>query len=165
MVDLETLGTAPDSIIVSIGAVTFTARGIEDEGYWSLHLDQPGRHVDLSTIKWWMGQNDAARAVFQQPVHGLAFALEDLGSKFDAETRIWSYGANFDEVLLSDAYRQSKRRTPWTYKNVRCFRTLRAMYPDVLLESAGTKHNALDDARWQTQLLLEIVKQKDIPLL
>lgn len=165
MVDLETLGTAPDSIIVSIGAVVFDERGIQDEGSWNLHLDQPERHLDINTMKWWMQQSDEARKVFaNRETVALRHALEELALQFDKETRIWSYGANFDEVLLANAYHQIGRGTPWSYKHVRCLRTVRAMYKDVTVVEQGTKHNALDDARWQVQLLLEICKQKGLVL-
>lgn len=165
MVDLETLGLAPDSVIVSIGAVIFTDQGIEGEGYWTPFLDQPDRHVDLGTVKWWMQQSDEARSVFTTtPAYTLQYALDELAQEFDKDTLIWSNGANFDEVLLANAYRQGRKNVPWAYRNVRCFRTLRAQYPDVKVDTLGTKHNALDDARWQAQLLLEIVKQKGIEL-
>lgn len=112
-----------------------------------------------------MSQSDAARAVFaNKDVVSMNYALDELRSAFDADTCIWSYGANFDEVILAHAYRQKRERTPWSYKNVRCFRTIRAQYPDVEIAETGTKHNALDDAKWQTELLLEIAKQKGVML-
>jgi DNA polymerase III epsilon subunit-like protein len=166
MVDLETLGLSPDSAIVSVGAVVFTKDGIEAEGYWPLYLDQPGRDVDLNTLKWWLQQDDAARAVFaEKNLFSLKSALEHLAEQFCDGTRIWSNGANFDEVLLSSAYKQLRMRTPWSYKHVRCFRTIRAQYPDIVIPEQGVKHNALDDARWQAQYLIEIMKQKGIELL
>jgi hypothetical protein len=170
MIDLETLGIEPDSVIVSIGAVTFTEAGIEAEAYWPLRLTpQNGRHVNLQTIQWWMTQSEEARAVFATPpdkAFTLSTALVDLAKAFDKDTLIWSHGANFDEVLLADAYRREAvaRTPPWTYKNVRCFRTVKAQYPDVEVPAIGTAHNALDDARYQAQVLLEIVKQKGFKL-
>lgn len=166
MVDLETLGRDADSVIVSIGAVEFSVdRGIENEGYWPLDLVQPGRHLDLETIRWWLQQDVAARQVFgeERPVP-LSTALDELAQAFDADTCIWVYGANFDEVILNHAYRQQHKPVPWHYRNVRCLRTLRALYPDVTILENGTKHNALVDARWQAQLLLAIVKEKGVPL-
>lgn len=165
MVDLETLGLAPDSIIVSIGAVVFDERGIQGEGSWNLHLVQPDRHLDVGTVKWWMQQSDEARKVFSRTdAVALSYALEEFSKEFDKDTRIWCNGANFDEVLLANAYRQMNRGAPWAYKNVRCFRTVRAMYPDVKIEESGVKHNALADATWQANLLIEICKQKGIQL-
>lgn len=164
MVDLETLGLASDSVIVSIGAVAFTETGITAEAYWPLQLDaQPGRHVELGTVKWWMQQSNEARKVFSDPkFFFLRDALRDLGNIFDGETRIWSNGANFDEPMLKHAYSQIHLNTPWNYKNVRCYRTIRAQHNDVQLEITGVAHNALDDARYQAQVLLKIMKEKGI---
>ena len=165
MVDLETLGLSPDSVIVSVGAVVFTKDGIESEGYWPLTLDQSDRNIDLGTLKWWMQQNEAARAVFaEKRTFSLRAALENLSMQFCDGTRIWSNGANFDEVLLTHAYAQLRIRKPWDYKHVRCYRTIRAQFPDIKLPSNGTKHNALDDARYQALTLIEIMKQKNIDL-
>lgn len=163
MVDLETLGLSADSTIVSVGAVVFTKDGIEAEGYWPLHLDQPDRHADLGTIKWWMQQDDAARSVFsEKTVVALRHALEELARQFDKDTLIWCNGANFDEPMLAHAYKQAGLRTPWAYKNVRCFRTVRAQHRDVDVGEQGTKHNALDDARWQAQTLIAIMQKTGV---
>lgn len=160
MVDLETLGLSADSVIVSVGAVVFTKDGIEAEGYWPLYLGQPDRHVDLDTVKWWMSQNDAARAVFaDKNVVALKHALKELARQFDKDTLVWSNGANFDELMLTHAYKQHGLRAPWAYKNVRCFRTIRAQHPDVKIDDQDTKHNALDDARWQAQTLIAIMQK------
>jgi hypothetical protein len=113
-----------------------------------------------------MQQSDAARAIFNQRdgLFSLSNALDELGQQFDAETRFWSNGANFDEVLLADACQQLNRPRPWNYKYVRCYRTVRAMFPDVKIEDVGTKHNALDDARYQASVLIEACKTKGLVL-
>lgn len=166
MVDLESLGLDEDCLILSIGVVVFSKdSGIEQEGHWPLRLDQPGRTVDVNTVAWWMQQEDAARAVFaadKANQYALRAALEDVSKAFDRDTLIWSNGANFDEPILKHAFKQHGLKVPWGYKNVRCFRTIRAQYPDIIVPSDGVKHNALDDARWQANVMLEIMRQKDI---
>ena len=76
MVDLETLGTEADAVILSIGAVVFDleAGGMlpaydgdprSHTFYAVLDIDsQPRRHISGGTIAWWMAQTEAARAVF-----------------------------------------------------------------------------------------------------
>jgi exodeoxyribonuclease VIII len=70
MLDLETLGTAPGSVIVSIGACAF-APGMEEKE-WRRFETAPisvascqavGLTVDKATVEWWKGQDAEARAV------------------------------------------------------------------------------------------------------
>lgn len=66
MVDLETLGTAPGSVILSIGAVRFDVEeGLLDEFYVNIDVESSqrlGLTIDGATVMWWMKQSDAARA-------------------------------------------------------------------------------------------------------
>ncbi|POO54357.1 hypothetical protein CPJ18_02345 [Agrobacterium rosae] len=59
MIDIETLGTAPGSVILSVGAVTFNAEtGEFGEGFYAAVEPQSavdmGLTIDVSTLKWWM---------------------------------------------------------------------------------------------------------------
>jgi hypothetical protein len=60
MIDIETLGLEPGSVILSIGAVAFGMDRKPDmpmkEFYVELDTKQPQRVVDLDTVKWWMDQ-------------------------------------------------------------------------------------------------------------
>jgi DNA polymerase III epsilon subunit-like protein len=68
MIDLETLGTEPNSVILSLGAVKFDRNKIyEDDGLylqmrWQDQLDSGGI-VTEGTIRFWLGQPRAARDV------------------------------------------------------------------------------------------------------
>jgi hypothetical protein len=70
--------------------------------------------------------------------------------------QIWGNGADFDNVILSSAYRNTGHVTPWgTYKN-RCYRTIKSANRHVAMARTGTHHNALDDAKSQAQHLIRI---------
>ena len=69
MIDLETLSTAADAAILSIGIQPFDPRGegIDPAAGLVIHVDlqacmNAGLRVDASTIMWWMTQSDDARA-------------------------------------------------------------------------------------------------------
>ena len=67
MVDLETMGTAPGSAIVSLGAVAFdpVAGTLGEEFYRVITLgscQRAGLTIDAGTIGWWLQQSDSARA-------------------------------------------------------------------------------------------------------
>ena len=59
MVDIETLSTAVNAAVLSIGAVEFDPMSgkIEREFYHELDLsEQANRHIDVNTMQWWVKQ-------------------------------------------------------------------------------------------------------------
>ena len=73
MIDLETLGTKADSVIISIGAVKFDldSEQMDDNGFYaSVSIDsnlERGRKIDEDTLLWWLQQSTDAQAVFHEP--------------------------------------------------------------------------------------------------
>lgn len=177
MVDIETVGTRPGSVILSLGAVVINYEDhmLGEEFYTVINMEdqiQRGLTMDYGTMVWWSQQEPAAQEVLHRAqdlgAHNLVHALSDFydfcyrafGSK---PGNVWGNGANFDNVLLAEAYRVSRVHTPWKFHQDRCFRTLKNLYPDV--EAApfdGVRHNALADARHQALHLLRIVAVKGL---
>jgi hypothetical protein len=172
MVDLETLGTLPGSVIISIGAVGFNemevVEGLHTEFYNAvqrLDCERLGLKTSASTLAWWEKQTDEARRVLTDPsAVPLAAALTDFNewlSYFGDDVRIWGNGANFDNPLLACAYEAAGIRPRYKFWNERCYRTVKNQFPDIKLERSGTYHNALDDARCQAKHLVEICQKRD----
>lgn len=164
MVDLETLGTTPNSAIVSIGAVKFSSAGLGEEFYKTIDLqscEDAGLDIDPSTVAWWMGQSDKARAVFKDKGKPLAEALNAftkfIGIENVGQVKLWGNGANFDNVILVNAYRRTGIKAPWQFYNDRCYRTIKSMFKRIEMERSGTHHNALDDAKSQADHLVRIL--------
>jgi hypothetical protein len=162
MLDLETLGTRPGSIIISIGATKFDERGTYGTPFY-MRIDMQscvdaGLLIDVDTIKWWMKQSDEARAEFQKESFDLTTALENFTFWADypgAVIELWGNGANFDNALLKAAYDKVGLTAPWKFWNDRCYRTLKSMYPHIKMpKREGTHHNALDDAISQVNHLI-----------
>ena len=155
MVDIETLGTRPGSVILSIGAVHFDAETGEFGEDFYLAIDPKsseaiGATMDVSTIQWWMQQSaDAQQAAFAGVVT-IDVALSLLAASFRRcdPSRLWAKPPSFDLVLLESAYRAVGQEIPWSFRINRDCRTLfditGAIQPDI-----GTAHNALDDAKSQ----------------
>lgn len=171
MVDIETLGTGPSAVILSIGAVAFNADGVDP--YWFyLNIDpqsavDSGMKLSVSTIMWWMQQSDAARAVFKQQGAPLKQALESFSTfckQFGtaSELRVWGNGATFDNVILTSAYGLVGVEKPWGYSGDRCYRTLKSLYPTVTQEKVGTAHNALDDATYQAKHCINLLRHAGV---
>lgn len=173
MLDLETMGTGPNAAIVAIGAVEFdltdTGGALGDAFYQCISLENAmasGGQVDASTVLWWMKQSDEARAMFTRPAIDASPALLQFGNwvagcSSPAHVRVWGNGASFDNVILASAYRRAGLALPWNNFNDRCYRTVKAMQPDLKLQRTGTHHNALDDARSQARHLIQLLRGVD----
>jgi len=161
MVDLETLSLKSNAFIVSIGAVRFY-NTITDTFYRTIKVkneDPKGFDLDMDTIVWWMKQSDEARKVFDEvKAVSLHKALTDLTVWMGEDATLWGNGAAFDNVVLTNAYKQKYLDTPWKYNKNLCFRTMRSLFPDYDTDWQGTHHNALDDAMWQAKTLINIFK-------
>ena len=170
MVDLETAGQIPGSVILSIGAVAFDPEtGEIDDGFYSVvnrvSCICAGLRYDQDTIDWWMKQAPEARAVLTESNRDDAPSLLVALAAFNGylarfageEARVWGNGSDFDNALLASAYRAVGIKPGWKFWNSRCYRTLKNLHPDVPLEKrTGVFHNALDDARTQAEHALQI---------
>lgn len=166
MIDLETLGTKADAAILSIGAVRFNETEMDDAGFYRVITIESNqaehRTINGDTLRWWIGQTDKARAVFDDPNRvDLGTALDDLrawiGPKW-GDVRVYGNGSDFDIAMLAHAY--GNQGTPWKFYNVRCYRTIKELprAKAVLKPFNAGAHNALFDAITQAQHLQAIWK-------
>lgn len=171
MVDLETLGTTPGSVILSIGAREFDPRRQLRGSFFYATINlasslEAGLTKSEDTLKWWGTQPAEAQEVLREanspitPV--LGEVLTDFGKFFQrchAKARIWGNGAAFDPVLLECAYEAAGLRAPWGHQEVMCYRTIRHLAPQVEPPTfIGVAHNALDDADMQVTHMLEVYR-------
>jgi len=169
MVDLETLGTVPGSVILSIGAVAFDEFEVAEEGFYAAirqdSCKEHGLKVCPKTEEWWKDQSEEARKVLTDPnALMLSVALTSFNfwlQQFPDTVSIWGNGANFDNPLLACAYDAVGIAPYYKFWNERCYRTVKNQYPGIKLERTGTYHNALDDARCQAEHLVKICQTRD----
>lgn len=110
MLDLETLGTRPGSVILSIGAVEFDLRVglgrefyVEISQYSSRHI---GFTVDQDTVDWWEEQSAEARGLLARTSSGGLLphvALQQFNAWLSPDPLVWGNGAAFDNALLREA--------------------------------------------------------------
>ena len=170
MLDLETMGNGPDAAIVAIGAIEFdpAAGTLGRTFYRGVNLEtavRGGGKIDASTVMWWLRQNDEARNDISgggcpqnQVLIEFATWLAGLGE----DVKVWGNGAAFDNVILAQAYRRAELTVPWPHWNDRCYRTLKALRPEVKMERTGTHHNAIDDATSQARHALALLAANDL---
>ena len=168
MIDLETLSSNVDAVITSIGAVSFDPETLELGDQFKVNVDPAscerfGLRISASTVLWWFGQSrDAQQSMLTNQVP-LDDALSLLTRWMQAQAAgqpivVWGNGIDFDGSVLRNAYKAAKMWEPWKYSNGRCYRTIKAMFPEVKFVREGVHHDALADALSQTKHLLAILR-------
>lgn len=162
MIDIESLSLDPRALILSIGAVDFSAGELGAEFYVDVNAyTQPNRHISASTALWWIKQSVTNPAAATSVVAGVHKELPDalrLLAQYIEQIdcgEVWFNGPQFDAVVLSTAFADHGITIPWDYRNVRDLRTLKALagargWANVSTFPNGfIPHNALWDARVQ----------------
>ena len=127
MIDLETLSTRPDAVILTLGAIKFnpyTQDDPYDPLYFKVDVDAQtalGRHVMEDTINWWSTQ--------PQEIQDEAMGEGDRTSLEDTVKKInrwgvgidvwWCQGPLFDFAILQNLYAQLDKPCPWQYWGIR----------------------------------------------
>lgn len=174
MVDLETLGTAPDSPITQIAIAHFNpfTGEIDDSLELIIKPDFTLTNPSVRTLAWWLTQSEQARIKMAAALKDgideasamkqLTEFIERVSIEHDSVC-IWGNGAVFDNTMLEAAYRRHGLPQPWSYQGNRCYRTLRSLVePDQSpkVDLVGIEHSALDDVIYQVKVmkaLLEIL--------
>jgi len=169
MVDVETLGIKPGSVILSIGAIIFNpfSDGIEstEESSFYVNIDLKssmdlGLKVDSKTLQWWWDQKrDLPRRSLMENTELLPVALVKLSRFLNGTNHVWSHGASFDPVLLQSAYDACDLECPWKFYNLLDTRTIfyLAKYAGGVMDYRirdlieGDRHNANYDAWVQSR--------------
>lgn len=163
MIDIETLDTTPTSTILSIGAVLFNIKDNEivDTFYQNICPESCVKHgltICPETVAWWKSQKIEAWNCLLTDRLPLKEALERFsGWVSGMKINVWGNGANFDIVIMENAFRACGLKHPWKYTSVKCYRTINSMFGSKIKVFEGVKHNALDDAIHQAKRLLAIL--------
>lgn len=172
-IDLETLGTSPASVILSVGAVAICEESGNSVSFYRVcsTASQSDRQVDRSTLAWWEQQSEEARQILTEAQSDKAQPLHEVLDDFTNWVGLlgrthqvypWGNGAAFDVAVLEHAYKSRTPFVPWNFRNVRDMRTLwdiclrLGVNPDV--KRTGVHHNALDDARHQANIVIASLK-------
>lgn len=165
MLDIETLSTRPESVILTLGAVKFSPydNEIDTESglYVRIDVDEQlelGRHVQQETVDWWGKQTEDVReeALGEHERTKLNDFLNQLNRFLVGTDAIWCQGPAFDIVILENLYRQMDRPTPWQFWQIRDSRTLFAVHGDPREKGRTGAHNALIDCYYQAQAVQKI---------
>lgn len=180
MLDLETMGTKSNSVIVSIAAVPFdleTGEISHEYFYKKVNLQScldVGLKVNGDTIFWWLQQSEKSRQELiknSENALNIDLVLDELSEyiKFNVgisanihpDFEIWGNGARFDIGILEDAYAAcGYKQLPWNFRNERDVRTLVSLAPHIKKEFKfeGIEHNPVHDCFHQIKYCHAIYK-------
>ena len=170
MIDLETMGSTPGSVIASIGAAFFDPK--EDYSidlpedlpmfYRNVSINsclKAGLTVEEETIFWWMGQGKEARDALSTPKPvSIQIALRELKDFYwkqkdvlgKGPIYVWGHGATFDQPMIAAAAKAIGTKEPWMFYNCRDTRTLYDLAFDGGKPKSAVdntvKHHALHDS-------------------
>jgi 3' exoribonuclease, RNase T-like len=158
MIDMETLDTAPSTVILTIGAVLFDPRGvgiidrIELRPTIDEQTDVYGRTISNDTLRWWSEQSPDAinEAMGDQGRISYKECMEKLYKFCWQRDKVWSNGSVFDIMVAENAFRDLDMKFPWNFWDIRDCRTIYDV-AGVSLKDSGhvTSHKAVEDAERQ----------------
>lgn len=150
MIDTETLGRTPGSVVRSVAAIEFDPQTGETgrRKVWKIDLADSIRYgfrIEASTLKWWMMQSDAARRNFVEGAETLLVDFMEELMDFMTETdengdfTLWCLQLDFDVAMLRSMYSWYNQHVngsdaevlPWNFRKVRDVRP----YMDALTEA------------------------------
>lgn len=172
MIDLETLGTAPGSVIKQIGWCVFNpdlADPVIKSGCLDINtqsaLDE-GLVVDGETLSWWFERPDEARLPMTREGISLRAALIKFKEIFwyQSDSKdidlVWAKPPHFDIAMLDFAYRKTGIEAPWKHWQIRCLKTLHGQYPDLMKYEPEIPHEAESDAIAQARTAADCLRMK-----
>ena len=160
MIDIESLDTSPNCVILTIGAVRFDPKGmgvvekLELRPHIDEQTDKYNRVINDDTVRWWSNQTSEAMDEAMGDWGRISFAdcMAALYKFCWNRRAVWSNGAGFDIVAMESAWRNLGTPIPWPYYTVRDTRTLYEIAGVNLKDKKyGTKttHKAVEDAEHQ----------------
>ena len=171
MIDLETLGTSADAVILSVAAVLFDpvdATTSAEFYHTGIDIDQFDRKIDDGTLRWWLKQSEAARAQHVVQRVTLYEVLRELRLFLKpVDGGVWGNGADFDNALLNHAWKQTciGDELLYPYWQTRCFRTFVSLFdPKKKHKPQSNDHNALNDCHNQIKWMENIVINEGVQL-
>jgi hypothetical protein len=177
-IDLETLSTSNNPVILQLAAVAFNIEtGVVYRKY-NMYISlksclDVGLRIDANTLEWWTRQDNN---LFQQVLSGkkqLKQTLNDFNKWLTSVTienqstkeqiHLWGNGILADNTWLKSAYEACDMIYPIHFLNDRDIRTLleiAAKRADIStndirnkIPQQGEKHNALNDALYASKLI------------
>ena len=170
MIDLETLSTNPNAVILTVGGVKFDpfTRTEPSQGmYFRVDVDSQtelGRDVMQDTMDWWGRQDPEVmeEALGDRDRISLHAMVKTINKWCVGVDVFWCQGPLFDYAILQNFYMQIGQPVPWNYWQIRDSRTLFSLVPKDNNEKRTGLHNALEDCYFQAKKVQRVYNQLGI---
>ena len=170
MIDLETLSTNPNAVVLTVGGVKFDpyTNAEPNQGmYFRIDVDSQtakGREVMQETLDWWSTQPKeiSEEALGDNDRISLDESIKTINKWSVCVDVFWCQGPLFDYAILQDLYKQLGHPVPWQYWQIRDSRTLFSLVPRDPNEKRAEAHNALADCYFQAKKVQKVYKDLNI---
>lgn len=175
MIDIETLATKPDAVVLTVGGIKFNPYSSEEPHTpFSVRLDideqtAKGRVIDPNTIEWWSKQDKAIQdeAFSEEDRVSVMDFIADLNKWLNGTELKWAQGSRFDYGILEDLIENSfEQHKNWFFWQEADSRTLGQLVPkDLRKDNSGNQkdlHSALADAYNQAKAVQKAYKHLNI---
>lgn len=167
MIDIETLSTAPDAVMIQLAGVYFDRATGETGAEFCMNIDEnscvaKGFTLSKSTLDWWAKQNQAILEAIRSNCNDVDEVMTEFFTFYKSggnNVQIWSH-ATFDFVIVQN-YLEKLKKGFMRHKEARDIRTLVALSGiDLRTYDWNRKtHNALDDCKFQIAYCVDAMKR------
>lgn len=169
MLDIETLGTGSNAVVVSISAIIFDIKTGDIGECFEVGIDTneqviKGGIIDQETIDWWDKQSGEAKSelsrLLKEPVYDALTSFNDfIKRNFTAPSKIklWGNGATFDNVIVRNLFKRQGIDFKIPYYADMDVRTLvyLAKVNTKSYDFTGVKHRGIDDCKHQIKYCVD----------
>lgn len=156
MIDIETLGTRMDSVIMEVAVVGFNRQTgeIYDKYVSKMNVTEQinnGRRIYADTLMWWIERGDQLRDCLNDKSESVYKVLQAISFIIGPDDYVWSKGPEFDIAMLGHIMDQYNMTVPWDYRKVRSVRNEEDKFNNYKIE---VEHNALSDCLDQIKTVI-----------
>ncbi len=160
MIDIETLSTEPNAMILAIAVVEFNeAEILKQIVIYPSREEQKKlkRHVCSDTVEWWMNYAEVFIALKDEPQTDLLESwvlFDDIfrSGKKDSN-HVWSKSPSFDLTILKSLFQECDYDIPWNFWNEMDVRTaqFKLDQKNLKIDKSLKAHEPLADCLAQIQ--------------
>lgn len=175
MIDIETLGTKPGCVILSISAVVFDLKTGNTQDIFHQNISaydsvKQGLKIDTETFMWWMeqskeAQNKVVELRNQMKLRNTIISFcRFIYNNTSKDVKVWGNSARFDLGILEAAFNLFDIETPWKHYNELDVRTLISFAPEIKAATKfeGIPHYGIDDCKHQIKYCTAIYQKLKI---
>lgn len=166
MIDIETMGTGHNAVMIQLAGVFFDRISGQLGEEFCANIRQEsceeyGFVTTPSTVEWWKTQEPLILEGIKKDARDVLFVINDFYNFYQSQkdVKVWSH-ATFDFVIVQN-YLQTLKNSYMYHKNARDIRTLVDLSGIDLKAYDWTQktHNALDDCKFQVKYCVEALNE------